>query len=640
MKKVFVLKLVVLLVLLTVQGFAQTQAVEEEVWPTSNMHLRAAYDKIPAFKLAPAPGDTINIPVFDDFSQQPHVRPFIANPELSVFPKSSVWLDKKVFINHTMAINPPTIGVATFDGTDSTGRAYDLNILNSDTADVLTSKPIFLANSTDSVYFSFWYQAGGLGEAPNGSGGNGARRDSLRVEFRSPTNDWTIFKSIPGDTSKPFDIVMIAVPDSFQEDGFQFRFMNLGSLGGVFDTWHIDYVLLDEGRSFSDTNIIDLAFVQPHPNLINDFQQIPWNHYLPNQDLLNKDSIEYSAMNYRFNFATLRFRNEDYDNTFSQVFTSDTSFVNRPSRSLLNFKMAYGPDVSSIPTSLTDGFSTYSKVYFNQPSNFSSNDTLLFEQKFDNHYAYDDGTAEKAYGVSSSAGLRIAYKFDPVIDPLVGDSLRGLKIFFQQAEIDATFNSFTIVVWDVGSDGKPGNIIYESDSIYRPRYYYNHNEFITYRLEESIEIRGPFFVGVRKTLSSKLNIGLDKNNDSRENLYIRPFGSQWRQSTITGAVMMRPIFGAPLENDLSSGEEPIVIAKKFNFKVFPNPTNGFISVDVPTTETDNYTYVIMDAYGRMRMQNRLEQQLDVSQLEAGLYFIQLSNQKNGNVSTQKFVVAY
>lgn len=638
MKKTNAFGFIALFMLAFVQTYAQTQVSEEEVSPTGNVQIQAVYDNLPAFKFAPAPGDTIGIPVFDDFSQQPYIRPFINNPELAIYPNSSIWLDKKVFINHKMADNPPTIGVATFDGTDSTGRAYDLNFLDSDTADVLTSKPIRLANPTDSVFLSFWYQPGGLSEAPNGSGTSADRFDSLRVEFRSPSYDWTVFKSIPGTASKDFEIVMIAVPDSFHENGFQFRFTNLGSLGGVFDTWHIDYVFLDQGRSYADTTIVDPAFVKPHPNVLNDFQQIPWNHYLPNQAIANKTQVRFSVMNYQTNPRAFRVRNQYFDHNQAMVF-------NRPSpglpfsvaaKTLLDSIVPYNADMTTIPVTVNDKFTTRSKIFLDQPTNFTVNDTVLFEQVFDNHYAYDDGTGEKAYGVSNAPGLRIAYKYTP----LMADTLRGLKIFFQQAEINATNNSFTIVVWDVGADGKPGNIVYESDSVYKPRYYFSPNEFITYRLEESQYISGPFFVGIRKTFGGKLNIGLDKNNNSRENLYIRPFGETWRQSTIEGALMMRPIFGEALVNDLGT-EDPVVSkGLEFTFKVYPNPTSGYINVDIPTNEVQDYKYTIMDAYGRVREQQQLEQTIDVNQLEPGLYFIQLSNQKNGNVSTQKFIVAY
>ena len=81
-----------------------------------------------------------------------------------------------MLINSTHSKNALSIGVATFDGLNENGFPYDPTNNSSDTlADVLTSK-YFDLRGENNVFLSFYYQGGGLGEAPS-------LDDSLVVEF-------------------------------------------------------------------------------------------------------------------------------------------------------------------------------------------------------------------------------------------------------------------------------------------------------------------------------------------------------------------------------------------------------------------------------------------------------------------------
>ena len=68
------------------------------------------------------------------------------------------------FINNNYPINPPTIGVVTFDGLDSMGYAYDINMSNnSGYADELLSQEIDMSN-VDTAYLLFFHQPQGHGQ--------------------------------------------------------------------------------------------------------------------------------------------------------------------------------------------------------------------------------------------------------------------------------------------------------------------------------------------------------------------------------------------------------------------------------------------------------------------------------------------
>ena len=76
---------------------------------------------------------SISLPFFDDFS--------------SLDISSNLWIGNSTLINNNYPINPPTIGVVTFDGLDSMGFAYDINMVNnSGYADQLLSQEIDMSN--------------------------------------------------------------------------------------------------------------------------------------------------------------------------------------------------------------------------------------------------------------------------------------------------------------------------------------------------------------------------------------------------------------------------------------------------------------------------------------------------------------
>ena len=52
---------------------------------------------------------TLSLPFIDDFSYDSHQV------------DNDLWMESSVFVNRTYPINPPTIGVATFDGLDANG---------------------------------------------------------------------------------------------------------------------------------------------------------------------------------------------------------------------------------------------------------------------------------------------------------------------------------------------------------------------------------------------------------------------------------------------------------------------------------------------------------------------------------------
>ena len=136
--------------------------------------------------------EPINIPFIDDFSNY------------TGYPDTVLWIGKQVFINQHFAVNPPTIGCATFDALDEKGKIYDHASNTTFGADTLLSRPIRLDSifspfpraltPSDSIKFCFFFQPGGGGDNDRWTGLGDApeNKDSLVLEFGYQTGNITL----------------------------------------------------------------------------------------------------------------------------------------------------------------------------------------------------------------------------------------------------------------------------------------------------------------------------------------------------------------------------------------------------------------------------------------------------------------
>ena len=86
----------------------------------------------------------LTLPFIDDFS---YGESYVDN---------LLWKKSSVFVNRTYSIEPPTIGAATFDGLDSNGFAYSINISNPEGyADTLMSLEIKMNNIYQEFYKTY-----------------------------------------------------------------------------------------------------------------------------------------------------------------------------------------------------------------------------------------------------------------------------------------------------------------------------------------------------------------------------------------------------------------------------------------------------------------------------------------------------
>ncbi|HRH38777.1 MAG TPA: hypothetical protein PK760_10555, partial [Flavobacteriales bacterium] len=151
------------------------------VWP--------AYNIFDTLTITLSPEDTLDILEPDHVQDSLLVYDVAAAGGTYTQPDNSttpyvLWQDDDVFVNGTYPLEPPTIGVATFDGLSRTGYPYNYTQWNSyGIADHLTTVPIDLSGHTaaDSIYLSFFYQPRGISQDDIVQPG-----DSLVLEFYSP----------------------------------------------------------------------------------------------------------------------------------------------------------------------------------------------------------------------------------------------------------------------------------------------------------------------------------------------------------------------------------------------------------------------------------------------------------------------
>jgi hypothetical protein len=161
---------------------------------------------------------------------------------LTNYPLDTLWVESRnVSINNGLAIHPPSVNVATFDGLNGDYLPYSSQPNFNGFRDVLTSQPIKL-NEVDvadrgTVFLSFFYQWSGNGEPPDAN-------DYMRVEFKNDQDVWEpvmdIRTLLTSTADKFYDTLVKVDGDRFFHEDFQFRFRNYGRQSGPYDTWNLD----------------------------------------------------------------------------------------------------------------------------------------------------------------------------------------------------------------------------------------------------------------------------------------------------------------------------------------------------------------------------------------------------------------
>jgi hypothetical protein len=541
---------------------------------------------------------TLTLPFWDDFS-------FAKG-----YPVDLLWsVNTSVFVNDGQGINPPSINVATFDGYDENGLPYSTVAEETGYGDTLESQPIdltaVLPQHRDSIYLSFFYQAGGNSDIPNPG-------DFLRLEFKS-TEGWVeIYKFEVKSTTDPTifydtaiqipEAIPGSIPEYFHND-FQFRFVWFGKISGSYDAWHLDYVylnrrVLDDTRDEApdginefdqNTNISDRAISRPFTTIFNNgYYAMPYPHFLKdvpgnlafpelkffnlidaNFDQVVSYSLYTSITNFSDEVSTLIFNG--YEETEgSMVALPSREYSTRQIQKLNSTNLSTPADSSKIlvEVGFSSGDMDIGRDYFARytPINFRLNDTISHVFTLSNYYAYDDGVAEYAMALFAQ-GNQFAYRF--VMDDEVGeDMLNGAYIYFPYAG-GAVPQTVQIFIFP-DKAGKP-----DSAWIYRetvPVTRTANNLFTLIPFTQAVFVQDTFYIGYLETETGgteSIRIGLDASHDTGDQMYVRTTVlHQWQQNDqLVGTAMIRPRFGpGAIVTGIEDQPNPV--------SIYPNPNKG------------------------------------------------------------------
>lgn len=562
--------------------------------------------------------DTIWLPEVEYF-QDSATKFFV-----TVLDQNAYWIDQTAKRNFTNAHLPWSLGTVTFDGLDENGMPYMFGSNSNDYNDYLTSKPIFLGSysPSDSIYLSFLYQSKGLNDdvEPN---------DSLVLEFYAPLlGEWERIWSTSGEELSDFKVFHRKIIETkYLKDGFQFRLTNFGSIAGALDQFHVDYIHLRKFSGYQDTIFKDFAIVYPVKTLLNDYTQIPWDHYKNSTQNLMAENFDVTVRN--GSLAPFE-NNQDGSLTFSYQGVSEGNTT-------LIGQTLSGGNINYLPRTFYNSFHNLTldpSFEFNKEKtgdyqefdvtltisslypNLSQNDSTFYKQRFYDMYAYDDGTAEVAYGPEGVTNARLAYR----INPLEQDSIIGVKIKFVPSVVDVRNELFYLTIWN-DNNGKPGDVIYQDDYFNprNPSYDYDDSlGFTTYYLKDTakLNISGTFYIGWKQETNKRLNVGMDMNIDQSEKIFYSVDNeSTWQNTNYPAALLMRPVFATKLNITLDNKE---LTFEEDITTIFPNPGNGIYNIQTNNPKTKDYE--VYDTKGQLLLKT-IDKKIDLSEKQAGIYFL-------------------
>ena len=597
---------------------------------------------------------TATLPFFDDFTDE------------GIYPDASRWQTGNVSVSSGFPKMPVNYRAATLDVLDRYGKVYSRGSSNPFLADSLLSVKIRLDSlngqaltPADSLYFSFYYQPGGFGDSPE-------RDDSLVLQFgygydeevfdtvlqNYVTLRKTAWKQMWASEGMEFETfidslgenqyfkkVMIPITDTcfFKED-FQILFFNYGTLPtqmypndrSNMDQWNIDYVYLDTNRSLDNDNYPTVNFTHNSPTFLKRYRTMPYKHYKENPINEINNIFDMYLTNMDVNAHEVRYSCdvEDNNSDWSYSYSSNPFIINqysnvgvmRDSVVMGNFIYPY-----NLPGDTASFTIRHTIEVVDEHSGEVAGDVLEHQQVFGNYFSYDDGTPESGYGlVPNNTYFAVQFKVTTL------DTLRGVQMLFNRTFNDANFNFFDIVVWR-DNNGKPGAEMY---SLKNQRPIWNDSvmyAFSEYNFDKIVKVNSVFYVGIRQQYSKSINIGFDSSIDSRQyNFY--DVGAGWKNSSFIGSIMLRPIMGKNPDlvvNTDDSDNGKIVL--------YPNPANDVVRI----SGNDQMIYreiVIFDLAGRVVKQAFNCNEMDVNDLNSGVYMLQVVKD-NGAHETTKLLIS-
>lgn len=584
-----------------------------------------------------------SLPFWDDFSYA---------SQSEVYPNDTLWQHgKSVWTNNGTGINPPSLGVATFDGIDSLGKPYSVNdILAKGIADQLVSRPLRMdlveAANRGTVFLSFYFQFRGNGEPPDAG-------DQFIVSIKNDKGKWDIIKVIENDGTLKNDVfystILPIAGNQYFHDKFQFRFQSFGRLSGPYDTWNLDYVYLNKGRSLSETTSFpDRTITAPLTYLFKGYRSVPYKHFIldPVANLISPSFTIYNLridndqpLNYNSYDSIITYKGKDKSyirHLLDSAKTIGNSLLGLEIRNVQMSKIPSFNDFDNAADSVKiklrlelqtkDNLSITNSGDYDplkySPIDFRVNDTIRSEYTLSDYYGYDDGTAE--YGASLvQPGSQLAYLFE--LRTTKPDTIVRVDLYFPKFGDETSQVMQLQILRDLTNS--PGSLFYtENITIQRSQ----QNKFWRHELIRPIGVTKQFYIVLKQTSSSIIAIGLDKNTDSGQKMFFNSNGNWIQNVTVKGSLMIRPAFGKG-DSLTTAIHEPKEIAQR----AYPNPNNGVFFI--PASSERLYVF---DMTGRLVAHEESidgdQKRIELKSLIRGIYILKIF--KREEIYTQKIMV--
>ena len=576
-----------------------------------------------------------SLPFFDDFTTP-----------LEGAPNPLRWLPTGgAFVSNRLALLPLTRGAATLDGLRGNGRSYSGQITSPNGAlDSLTSQPIDLSSlgPGDQVYLSFAWQAGSVVGVP----GSGTPSNPVRLELfvKTSTGDWEskwFYNALRQRTGFRQQVIDLNQA-KYLHGNFQLMFVASGNTSDNSDSFSVDYVLLDRGRTrgLTDTTYTDvatgagLAGGLPTGGLrspLRRFTAMPvWQYNAassPTSELNPRLGVNVSNLS-----GTAAPLSLDVLGTVRDLTAGAAIGPWLQASTLIAGNSRQSPITGSAASQPLPGSATPKRLRYTLALNSRetiprtlANDTIFRDVELNNYYAYDDGSAENITNLlpyATGQQSAFAYRFD-LNQP---DYVRGLRLAPVFTASDAGSRSITISVWEEGKNGLPADAAKASKTYTIPASYPTGWEYFQVDFDQPVPVSGSFYVGFSQPSNGRtLHYGLDLNNTfparhffRRDNAGIwdtanfQPSGALQR-----GAIMMRPV----LTNNVITTSAPAT--ETATFALYPNPARGPVRVAGPAFARA----AVLDAVGRVAWQQPAAQAgqplLPLPALPPGVYIVRL-----------------
>ncbi|WP_026950157.1 T9SS type A sorting domain-containing protein [Algoriphagus mannitolivorans] len=498
------------------------------------------------------------------------------------------WTNSGASYTETIGNNAPSFGMILFNGVDSNGYPYSFQTRDIGQTDVFTSKPFNLSQlssgAQNNLYLSFYWQAGGKAEAPDSS-------DEFVLQILTPQKTWQRVWSTSGGSGidrNNFKQEIFQILPAWQHSEFQFRFLSEGRRNGPFDSWILDYVYLNTGRTSTDLNYRDRTLTSPNQVLLGDFAAYPLALLKTSQkQAWTTVSNEFINLENRFRAMEYSVLIQDSLGRLISPINLNTPFNPVPnalerrkfeSRDFKDFEFLTIESDLYFKTFLTTGDGPLFTVTNGDTTRFESvdyksNDTVYSVFPIRDFFAYDRGMADYAAGINQKGGqLAVAYSTPQSV------FLKGISINFTNSS--QANQAVDILIWK-DLDSKP---VYKKEVIISP--VSAGKSFQYFALEENIEVNDTFYIGFAQYTNDFIHIGLDKTNDQGNKINYNVGGGWVENKDVKGSLMVRPHIS--MEPPFTESNLP-----ETGFRIYPNPVTSLLTV-----EGDYQEIAIFDSFGR------------------------------------------